>query len=186
MGFGAVILIVAGALLIGGACQRIGHARAEFEWQIGAVGALFGALLASGLFGLTLGLGIVVDGLSPLPVLIGGVAVGGLMVVAFRVYSRRISQVATAQQAPVAVTRRRARLTFSEQLIDEPIVDRMRRQFGVSVNVRRTQISGDHGWVDVELIGGANAVDMALALAQRSGIELEPEAEESDASRLAA
>ena len=63
----------------------------------------------------------------------------------------------------------------------------MRRQFGVSVSVRRTQISGDHGWVDVELVGSAKAMDLALALAQRSGIHLlEPENEESGAGRLAA
>jgi len=187
MGFGAVVLIVAGALLIGGACQRIGHAREGFEWQIGAVGALYGELLASGLLGLTLSLGLVVDGLSLIPVLIGGIAGGGLLVVAFRAFGSRISAAAREQQAPAAVTRRRARLAYSEQLIDQPILDTMRRRFGVSVSVCRTQISGDHGWVDVELVGSAEAVEMALALARQSGINLlEPEEHESGAGRLAA
>lgn len=144
MGFGAVVLAVAGAVLIGGACQRIGHAREAFEWQIGAVGALYGALLASGLFGSTLSVGLVVDGLSLIPALIGGVASAALLVAAVRAFGSRGSVAARAQQSPIVVAHRSARLTYSEQLIDQPIVDSMRRQFGVSVRVCRTQVHGDH------------------------------------------
>jgi hypothetical protein len=184
MGFSIVLLILAVALLIGFALQRVGRARAGFEWQIGAVGALYGELLGCGLLALTLGLGL--DSLPLIPVLLGGVAVGGLVVAGFRKFDSRTSAFARQRQAPAAVaTRRSARLTFSEQLIDQPIVDRMRKQFGVSVSVCRTLISGDHGWVDLELAGGEKAVDLALEFARDSGIHYEIEGD-TGVHRLAA
>ena len=95
-------------------------------------------------------------------------SVGGVMVFGFRKFNSRTSAFARQQQASADVTSKSPAHVFG-QLIDQPIVDRMRRQFGVSISVRRTQISGDHGWVDVELVGSAKAVELALALAQRSG-----------------
>jgi hypothetical protein len=185
MTFGLVLLIASGALLVGFAAQRIGPAQAGFEWQIGAVGALYGELLTCGLLAVTLGIGV--DSLPLIGVLLGGAIVGGLLVTAFRRFDSRTSTFAQQRQAPgPAVTRTSARLTYSPQLIDQPIVDRMRRQFGVSVSVRRTHIEGDHGWVDIELVGGTKSLDLAMALARDSGILFEPEVYDSGTDRLAA
>src|SRR5262245_13302164 len=104
MGIIASLLIVACALAIGWVGQRVGHPRESFEWQAGAFGALYGALLASGLVGLTLTFGLVVDGLPIAAALLGGVAGCGLMVAAFRTFDTRSVAIAQVQRDPVELT----------------------------------------------------------------------------------
>jgi hypothetical protein len=48
----------------------------------------------------------------------------------------------------------------------------MARQFGVDISIGRADIENTRGWVEVVIVGAPVAVDSALALARRSGVEL--------------
>jgi NIL domain-containing protein len=170
------VSLVIGTLLVGAACQFIGRARANYEWEIGTVGGLFGALLGNAFngFGLTPAFGV--DGLSVVPSLLGAIVVGGSMVFVFRQFGSPMAPARRAQLVAEAETcSRRVTVSFTKALIEEPILDRMRRQCGVQANVGRVEIRGNRGWIELQLIGAAEAVDAALSLAQRSGVQLETE-----------
>lgn len=174
MGPVSVVFVLLGSLLIGLIYQLLGHARERYEWQIAMVGALYGELAASGIVGPTPGFGLVLDGLNVLPALLGGLVVGGLMVVGVRTFGSPLS----TRQRVVAVAEvtctRRVRLSYSPELLREPIIYHMTRQFGVSAAVGSAEIRGSRGWVELEIVGAPAAVEAGLDYVQRSGVPWEP------------
>jgi hypothetical protein len=174
------VLVIAAAVLIGIASQLVGRARETYEWEIGTVGALYGGLLANGLFASRMTPGFGIDGLLVVPTLLGGALIAGLLVFGIRKFGSPISSSNRLQPpSEVTVCARRVKLEYAAALIEEPIVDRMRRQFGVAVRVERAEIIGDRGSIELQLIGAPNAVDSAVLLAQRSGIAVLAEAVEA-------
>jgi hypothetical protein len=84
LGLGGWILLVGGALVFGVAAQFIGEARTGFEWLVDAIGAGFGALVASEFIVAWRTFEPVWDGLALVPAVIGALAVGIVVELATR------------------------------------------------------------------------------------------------------
>ena len=69
---------------------------------------------------------------------------------------------------------RRVRLTFPEQLIKEPLIYNLGREFHVVTNVRMADVDETTGWVVLELDGDVGEIDRSLAWAQAKGVRVDP------------
>ena len=72
------------------------------------------------------------------------------------------------------MAKRRIRLFFPADLVTEPIVYTMGRQFDVVTNIRGGEISGDSGWLYLELTGEDDEIDRAIDWAMKRGIRVDP------------
>jgi hypothetical protein len=65
-------------------------------------------------------------------------------------------------------------LFFPHDQITEPIVYLMGKQFEVVTNIRGGEISGDAGWLYLEVTGEDDEIDRALAWAAERGVRVDP------------
>ena len=66
----------------------------------------------------------------------------------------------------------RVKLTYPENLIREPIIARMVREFGVMPNIRRANVEEKVGWIVCELAGDEKAVERAIDWLVKLGVEV--------------
>jgi hypothetical protein len=83
----AVILLVAGALVVGAIPLFIGEARTGYEWLATAAAVLVGGRLGSEAFGGISTFGPVFEGMYLVTALVGGVVLGAIVDVAVRYVS---------------------------------------------------------------------------------------------------
>jgi hypothetical protein len=83
----AVILLVAGALVVGAIPLFIGEARTGYEWLATAAAVLVGGWLGSEAFGGISTFGPVFEGMYLVTALVGGVVLGAIVDVAVRYVS---------------------------------------------------------------------------------------------------
>ena len=57
---------------------------------------------------------------------------------------------------------KRVRMTFPENLIQEPIIYQLGREFAVVTNVRMADVDEHTGWVVLELDGAPQEIDLAV------------------------
>jgi ABC-type methionine transport system ATPase subunit len=67
----------------------------------------------------------------------------------------------------------RVKLTFPDELVREPVIARMVREFDVVPNIRRADVGDDSGWIICELDGDAATVDRAVAWLQHEGVRVD-------------
>jgi ABC-type methionine transport system ATPase subunit len=72
------------------------------------------------------------------------------------------------------MAKRRIRLFFSTQLVTEPIVYEIGRQFEVVTNIRGGEILSDSGWLYLELSGDDDEIDRAIEWALDRGVRVDP------------
>jgi L-aspartate semialdehyde sulfurtransferase ferredoxin len=65
------------------------------------------------------------------------------------------------------------KLTFPEQLVREPIVGRMVRDFGVMPNIRRASVEEHVGWMICEIDGDQDRIDAAMAWLVDLGVQVD-------------
>ena len=68
---------------------------------------------------------------------------------------------------------RHVRLTYSQQLIKEPLIYNMGHQFQVVTDVRMADVGPSAGWVILELIGEEDEIERALAWAREKGVRVD-------------
>jgi molybdopterin converting factor small subunit len=78
---------------------------------------------------------------------------------------------AIAGGAPVA---RKVWLTFPADLVDQPLIWRVGREFEVVTNIRQASVSREVGIVGLELSGEHDEVERAIAFLTESGVTVEP------------
>lgn len=71
------------------------------------------------------------------------------------------------------MTSARVRLTFPEELIRQPILARLVREFDVVPNIRQAKIEEAVGWVVCELDGDEGAVERALEWMRANGMQVD-------------
>lgn len=76
LGVGGWVLLIVGAVLLGGIAQFIGDVRAGYEWIVTAVAAFLGGLVASEFIVAWREFEPLVDGLAIVPAIIGALVVG--------------------------------------------------------------------------------------------------------------
>ena len=65
------------------------------------------------------------------------------------------------------------RLTFSAQLIREPLIYNMGHQFQVITDIRMADVDATIGWVVLELTGEGDEIERALAWAREKGVRVD-------------
>ncbi len=71
------------------------------------------------------------------------------------------------------MTTRHVRLTYSQQLIKEPIIYTLGQQFSVVTDIRMADVGPTAGWVILELIGEEDEIERALAWAREKGVRVD-------------
>jgi len=72
------------------------------------------------------------------------------------------------------MVKRRVKFTFPPELIKEPIIYKLGRQFEVVTNIRRADVNGDKGWVVLELEGKGEDIERGIAWVTGKGVRVDP------------
>ena len=72
------------------------------------------------------------------------------------------------------MVKRRVKLIFPSDLITEPIIYLMSKNYEVVTNIRRANVTSDLGWVVLEVDGEEDVVNEALRWAEDKGVAVEP------------
>jgi ABC-type methionine transport system ATPase subunit len=67
---------------------------------------------------------------------------------------------------------RSIRLIYPPSLVHEPILYRLIRQFDVTINILQAQISLEEGWLEIEMSGAQEEMELANSFLEDQGIEL--------------
>ena len=68
----------------------------------------------------------------------------------------------------------RVKFTFPPDLVNQPVIYNMGKQFGVVTNIRRANLTHDRGWVILEVVGSEADVEKSLSWAREQGVRVEP------------
>jgi len=68
---------------------------------------------------------------------------------------------------------RRVKLSFTEELIQKPIIHEVSRRFPIVTNIRRASVELDHGWVILDISGTSNSLEGALAWMSSEGVSVQ-------------
>jgi L-aspartate semialdehyde sulfurtransferase ferredoxin len=72
------------------------------------------------------------------------------------------------------MAKQRMRFTFPPDLVTQPVVYSMGKEFDVVTNIRRANVSGDRGWVVLEITGAETEVERAIQWAKDQGVRVDP------------
>jgi len=61
------------------------------------------------------------------------------------------------------MAKRQVMFTFPEQLIQEPIIYTLSRQFNIVTNIRRADVTENRGWVVLELDGEEEEIEQGIS-----------------------
>jgi len=67
------------------------------------------------------------------------------------------------------MTTQRVKFTFVEQLIKEPIIWKMAKEFDVVTNIRRADVTDERGWVVLEIEGDGEEIERSLDWVRENG-----------------
>jgi len=67
----------------------------------------------------------------------------------------------------------RVKLTFPEDLVREPLIAKLVRQFDVEPNIRRANVTDHEGWIVCEIGGEAADIERALAWLRDQGLRVD-------------
>jgi len=65
-------------------------------------------------------------------------------------------------------------LTFSPETITEPIIYNLGQQFRIVTNIRQADLSGDKGWIVLELDGEDQDIEAGIAWTISRGVRVDP------------
>jgi ABC-type methionine transport system ATPase subunit len=72
------------------------------------------------------------------------------------------------------MAKQRVRFTFSAEMVREPIIYRLGRDFDVVTNIRRADVRRDVGWVILELEGSDDEIQRGLDWVGSTGVRVDP------------
>jgi L-aspartate semialdehyde sulfurtransferase ferredoxin len=72
------------------------------------------------------------------------------------------------------VHKRRVKFTFPPDLVTQPVIFNMGKQFQVVTNIRRANVTRDRGWVVLEIGGQDEEIASALDWARQQGVRVDP------------
>ena len=72
------------------------------------------------------------------------------------------------------MAKQRMKFTFPTQLIKEPVIYRLCKQFEVVTNIRRADVTEDRGWVVLELEGEMGEIERAVQWVIDQGVRVDP------------
>ena len=72
------------------------------------------------------------------------------------------------------MARQRVKFTFEQQLIKEPVIYELGKQFKIVTNIRRADVTADRGWVILELDGDLAEIERGLEWVRSKGVRIDP------------
>jgi ABC-type methionine transport system ATPase subunit len=69
--------------------------------------------------------------------------------------------------------RQRLHLTFPENLVQEPIIYNLGKQFDIVSNIRRANVEDKFGWVILELEGTEEALARGVRYLEELGVQID-------------
>lgn len=72
------------------------------------------------------------------------------------------------------MAKQRVKFTFPTNLIREPIIWRLGRDFEVVTNIRRADVTEDRGWVVLELEGEMEEIERGVQWVIDQGVRVDP------------
>lgn len=72
------------------------------------------------------------------------------------------------------MARRRVQLSFSPELVTEPVIHELGHRFPVVTNIRRADVTKAEGWVVLEVEGELEDIDRGLAWVEERGVRVDP------------
>ena len=70
--------------------------------------------------------------------------------------------------------KQRVKFTFVDELVKEPIIYRLGRDFDIVTNIRRADVQEELGWVVLELDGEDSEINRGLAWVSSTGVRVDP------------
>lgn len=68
----------------------------------------------------------------------------------------------------------KAKFTFPTELVTEPVIYGLGKNFDVITNIRRADVTATQGWVILELEGEEDQINRGLAWVSESGVRVDP------------
>lgn len=72
------------------------------------------------------------------------------------------------------MARMRVRLTFPANLVQEPILYRLVKDFDILINIRRADVKADHGWVALEMEADQETLERGVTWLKQRGVQIDP------------
>jgi L-aspartate semialdehyde sulfurtransferase ferredoxin len=72
------------------------------------------------------------------------------------------------------MSRLRLRLTFPSNLIQEPLLYRLVKDFDIVINIRRADVKADYGWVVLELEADEPTLERGVTWLKAKGVQVDP------------
>ncbi len=72
------------------------------------------------------------------------------------------------------MAKQRVQFTFAEELIKEPIIWQLGRDFDLVTNIRRADVTEDRGWVVLELEGEMEEIERGVKWVVERGVRVDP------------
>ena len=72
------------------------------------------------------------------------------------------------------MARRRVRLIFGRDLVTEPVIYRLGKNYEVVTNIRRADVTREEGWVVLEMTGDPDELDRGVTYLESRGVRVEP------------
>ena len=70
--------------------------------------------------------------------------------------------------------KQRVKFTFPTEMVKEPVIYRLGRDFNVVTNIRRADVRDDMGWVVLELDGDDTEIERGLEWVAATGVRVDP------------
>ena len=72
------------------------------------------------------------------------------------------------------MAKRQVMFTFPEELIRDPIIYTLSRQFHIVTNIRRADVTESKGWVVLELEGEEEEIEQGISWVISKGVRVDP------------
>jgi ABC-type methionine transport system ATPase subunit len=72
------------------------------------------------------------------------------------------------------MAKQRVKFTFPPDLVTQPVIYNMGKEFHVVTNIRRANVTRDRGWVILEISGEDDEIEMAIGWAKNQGVRVDP------------
>ena len=68
---------------------------------------------------------------------------------------------------------KRIKFTFVQELIKEPVIWKLAKEFELVTNIRRADVTADRGWVILELEGDRDEIERGLRWVEEQGVRVD-------------
>jgi hypothetical protein len=72
------------------------------------------------------------------------------------------------------MARRRVRLIFGRDLVTEPVIYHLGKNYNLVTNIRRADVTREEGWVVLEMTGDPDELDRGVVYLESRGVRVEP------------